>query len=148
MASKPKWIARRRLSWLRGTTVTLSVGAPARVGPEEWRCPFHIAGLGRRPVQYAYGVDALQCLMNAFMGLRRELEPFRADLRWEFAADKGDFGIPLWITGAFGLAVTQRLESVVDRELDRLTGPAARRRRARAASAAKQKAGGKAAPRP
>lgn len=132
MAEKPKWIARRRLRWLRGATVTLSVGVPARVSMEEWRCPFHIAGLGRRPVQYAHGVDSLQCLMNAFMGLRRELEPFRADLSWDGAFDKGDFGIPLAIPGAFGLEVTLRLERMVDRELDHLGKAAARRRTIRA----------------
>jgi hypothetical protein len=127
----PNWIARRRLRWRKGTVVTIAIGAPRRLNAEEWRCPYRVTGLGRRPVDYAQGIDSLQSLTNAIVGIRRVLEPFRADLSWEGGAQKGDFGVWMSVPGAFGRDFALRLEGLIEREMDRL-GKAAVRRRANA----------------
>ncbi len=89
-------IAERRL-WLKNTPrpgIRIVIFKPVPDGPEDYRCPYQIEGIGDEKVRYAVGVDAVQALELVIKVLPAELEALRqehSDLRWA-NADEGDFG--------------------------------------------------------
>ena len=102
----------------RGTRVKVSVGVPER-DPEsanhDWRCPFHVSGLGEARVRYAYGIDAFQSLQLALVGIRALLEPKRHQLKWDGGPLESAF--PRMVPSGFGHDLTRRIEKFIDREV-------------------------------
>ena len=83
-------IAIRQLTQVENSRKKISValGRPRRVGTTEWVCRFQIRGLDDSSIKNAFGVDALQALLNAVEGSRVCLEktarPFESPLGIEF----------------------------------------------------------------
>jgi len=106
--------------------VTVTLGKPRRMikGPD-WECPFRIAGLGVRGVQYGFGVDAIQAVTTALEGIRVTLERSGKRLSWIGGSD--DTGFERLVTTSFGPKFTRRLNSMIDREIARLVRALERR---------------------
>lgn len=79
-------IASRRLQVNRKgrNAVVVRLGMPRRRSPTEWRCPFHISGLGSPRVQYGVGSDAFQALLIGLGRIFRSLEESGLTMTWEF----------------------------------------------------------------
>jgi len=71
----------------------------------------------------------MQALQNALQAIRLALAPHASSLKWEGGQD-GWLGFPKVIPDLFGTTFTQRLETMVDREVERFarTQEAAHRR--------------------
>src|SRR5258706_7320787 len=99
----------RLLSRAGSQKVTVSLGKPRRMkSGQDWECPFRIAGLGARGIQYGYGVDALQALTTALEGIRVTLERSGKRMSW-IGGYPGDPGFERPIPSVLGLAVSRRL---------------------------------------
>ena len=93
-------IAQRRLAVTGDpeANIMVRIGAPQPypdASPASYFCPYQITGIGDQKVRRASGVDAVQALEMLVLVLPLELEVLarkHADLRWEHAADAGDFG--------------------------------------------------------
>jgi len=92
-------------------TLEVQIGSPRRSG-RVWECPFRIKGLGR--VQVACGVDALQALLMAVEGIRVEIASSGKELSF---LEEGDGGVPRYVPGWYGPTLSQRIGSLIDREL-------------------------------
>jgi hypothetical protein len=113
-------IAERRLR-LRGRApryVTVRLGMPKRSG-SEWVCRFEISGLDTVLTHPVRGTDALQALALAIEAVRVTLRDTGQHLTWE-GGERGDPGIPLVITTAFGAEFSAHVERLVEREIERL----------------------------
>ena len=97
----------------RPVRARLGVPRPSRRAP--WECPYQIIGGGDSRVRVAFGEDALQTIILACAGLRKELMRVRAS--W---LGTGQTGIPPSIPDGFGPVYTAHLESVIEKELLRL----------------------------
>ena len=102
-----------RLGSTRPVRARLGVPRPSRRAP--WECPYQVIGAGDSRVRVALGEDALQTVILACAGLRKELTRLRAS--W---LGTGQTGIPPSIPDAFGPDYTAHLESVIEKELLRL----------------------------
>jgi hypothetical protein len=87
---------------------------PSRRAP--WECPYQVLGVGDSRVRVALGEDALQTVVLACAGLRAQLSEALAS--W---LGIGAGGIPPFIPDIFGAQFTARLESVVNKEIAKLT---------------------------
>jgi hypothetical protein len=105
-------------------------------GGKDWECPFRIEGVGRRAVQYGYGVDAFQALTTALEGIRVTLERSGKRLSW-IGGHRGDSGFERPVPSALGLEVSRRLNRMIDREVARFVRVRERRHARRAANSAK-----------
>jgi hypothetical protein len=103
---------------------------------EDWECPFRIAGLGGRVVEYGYGVDAIQALTTALEGIRVALERSGKRLSW-IGGNPGDAGFERPVPSALGLHFSRRLNRMIDREVARFVRVQERRHAKRAAKSAK-----------
>ena len=124
-------IASRRLTTAgrAGKPFVLTLGAPERVERHEWVCRFQIKGPGHRRVYRAFGVDALQALLNAVEGARVTLEKTVLQLPW---LEEGDPGIPRSVPVFFGRKFAERINRLIDREVKSFVSKAeARHRRQR-----------------
>ena len=124
-------IAERRLH-PRGAprrTVVVSIGKPRKTKhPDEWECPFRIAGAGIRRLEYGRGVDAFQALTTALAGIRYFLDRLDTPLVWGgVLEDHSGFQrlVPL-----LPARITERMERAVDREARRWLQELKRRHRA------------------
>ena len=116
-------IAERRLHVRNAPrrVVTVSLGRPRKTkGHDDWQCPFRIAGTDLKLVEYGYGVDAFQALMNALEGIRHFLDRSETPLAWTGVADDHT-GFQRLIPLFPDFAGMRRLEGLVDREVQRLT---------------------------
>jgi len=89
-------IAERRLQLSGGTAeVIVTVGRPISDG-NDYRCDFKITGLGYDKVQHAMGVDSVQALLLALMGIGARLytsdEAREGRLTW---LDSRNLGFPV-----------------------------------------------------
>jgi hypothetical protein len=91
------------------------LGTPRPSSRAAWECPYQVAGAGDPRVRVAFGEDALQTVILACAGLRRELT--RVGASW---LGMGAPGIPPTIPDVFGPAFTTHLESVVEKEVVKL----------------------------
>ncbi len=109
----------KRDVYLAGNTqkrLTLLLGKPRKVKDDEWVCFFRIKGLGKSPLKRAYGFDMLQALLLAIEGLRVTLENHDQEFTWA-GGEAGDFGIPRFVPLFFGKEFSDRLNSLIDREV-------------------------------
>jgi len=127
---------------LEDALVHIRVGRPRKDrATGDYFCPFSLEGLGNRTNHEAWGIDSMQALQNALQAIRLALAPHVSSLKWEGGQD-GWLGFTKAIPDLFGPTFTQRLEGMVDREVERFartqeaahrrTQPASRRRTAKA----------------
>jgi len=107
----------------------------------DWRCAFHIAGLGSPQLRFGYGIDAFQSILVALAGIRHTLEPYRADLSW--AGGELQLAFPRFVPGGFPGGFAERIERFIDRELVVLGRSLERKARRRAAQPAAAAARGR-----
>ena len=99
--------------------VRIRVGRPRKErATGDYFCPFSIEGIGDRKLRDARGIDSMQALQNALQAIRLELAPHTSSLSWA-GGQEGWLGFPKVIPDLFGPTFTQRLEGMVDREVDR-----------------------------
>ena len=108
-----------------GRSVRVSLGVPRPgTGGAEWECPFRIRGAGLSQVEFGYGEDSMQAIMNALEGIRALLDESGLSLGWKLGPGRQDSYIWVGETGftrsiplALGPTFRQRLERLVDREI-------------------------------
>jgi len=126
-------IGERRLTTrtARPKPVTVTLGKPRLPrGERDWECPFRISGGGIRVLEYGYGVDAIQAVVNALQGIRTFLDKSGKSFDWHGTRmDDGGFQrlIPWYGDSRF----TRRLEKLVDSELRREVASLRRRQERR-----------------
>jgi hypothetical protein len=100
-----------------GAAVTVQLGIPRGRRTGEFECPYRVRGFGRAKIGRALGEDSVQALQLAFEAVRLELEPHAAILTWYGA--RGETGFPQYVPYTFGARFRKRLETMVNREIDR-----------------------------
>jgi hypothetical protein len=125
---QPRWIAERRLERRDavGGVVVVRIGSPElSPGDEVWRCPFAILGLGDDSIQFGKSIDSMAALQNALIGIRCKLVQSGVPLRWEgFPEDsENDTGFQMTMPSGFGLAFEQRMEKMIEAEIEELVRP-------------------------
>lgn len=135
-------IARRRLAIAGSSSaVTVSIGQPRRTpGTPDWECPFRISGGGLRVNDHGYGVDAMQALINAVLGLRLTLESTGKSFSW-LGADY-ILGFPRVIPCWGDMAWTRGVERLVDREVLRYVRELKRKHQIRSRQKARRRRSG------
>lgn len=96
--------------------VIARLGRPRRSRRAPWECPYQVVGAGNARVRVALGEDSLQALLLACARLRVELQRIQAT--W---LGLGVTGIPPFVPDMFGAAFTAHLETVLEREVAKLT---------------------------
>jgi hypothetical protein len=125
---RPRWIAERRLERRDavGGVVVVRIGSPELPpGDDVWRCPFIILGLGDDSVRFGKSIDSMAALQNALIGIRCKLVQSGIPLRWEgFPEDaENDTGFYMTMPSGFGLAFEQRMEKMIQAEIEELVRP-------------------------
>ena len=83
-----------------GRSVRVSLGVPrAGTGGAEWECPFRIRGAGLSQVEFGYGEDSMQAIMNALEGIRALLDESGLSLGWKLGPGRQDSYIWVGETG-------------------------------------------------
>jgi hypothetical protein len=99
--------------------VRIRIGRPRKErATGDYICPVAIEGIGDRKLCQAHGIDSMQALQNALQAIRLELAPHTSSLSWA-GGQEGWLGFPKVIPDLFGPKFTQRVEGLVDREVDR-----------------------------
>jgi hypothetical protein len=97
-----------------GKRAEVLLGRPRRSRRGEWVCAFQFKGMQSTEIQRAFGVDALQALLNAVEGIRTTIEKQQCELSW--AGGSGS-GIPAQIPLYFGEKFARRITKMLEREL-------------------------------
>lgn len=111
------------------------IGRPEPDETIDWRCAYHISGIGMRLPRYAFGVDAFQALILALQAIQVRLETAGVPLHW-LGGEAGDLGFPRHVSSSFGVALERRLGRLIDRETlqySKMLAGKARRRKKRPA---------------
>jgi hypothetical protein len=110
-------MAVRRLR-VRGSrrTVLVRLGKPRRAG-RDWRVPVQIRGVGSAELLDGFGVDAIQAVINALEGIRVTLAKSGQHLTW-VGGRSGDTGFPRVVPNIGSPQLRQRLEQLIDREVE------------------------------
>lgn len=98
--------------------VVLTIGKP-KPWRGDWACTVLIEGIPEGRRRRIAGVDPLQALQMAMVYARHELDAAGLPLTW-LDGEPGDVGLPLPITGCWGLAFQRKLERHMDREVERM----------------------------
>ena len=116
----PTWIANRTLSDAQGRpTLEVRLGVPSGVSPVEWQCPLLIVEPGQPEVPDAgHGNDAFQALQLALEHIRVKLTARGEMLRWD-SGEPGDTGFYRAVPTFFGMDLARKLETYIDREVER-----------------------------
>ncbi|XYH95093.1 DUF6968 family protein [Sorangium sp. So ce1128] len=114
-------VAERRLTIVDdpGRSVMVAIGQPLEVQPGEWACPFTIDGIPRPRSDRGLGIDGISALLNALHAIRYALEASGVLVSWE-GGEPGDAGFPKLMHYAFGFAFAQRMERMIDDEIQKL----------------------------
>ncbi|WP_437294424.1 DUF6968 family protein [Sorangium sp. So ce426] len=114
-------IAERRLTVVDdpGRSVTVTIGRPVEAQPGEWACPFTIVGIPEPRSDRGLGVDGVSAVLNALHAIRHALEASGVRVSWE-GGEPGDTGFPKLMHYAFGFAFSQRMEQLIDEEIQTL----------------------------
>jgi hypothetical protein len=114
-------IAERRLvrrdAKRRFVTVSLGRPRPRPGADEEWECPFQIRGAGLRRREYGIGLDAIQALTTALDLIRAILDETGLPLAWPNEHSPYTF-FPRTVP-FLRVALTTRLERMIDREVEK-----------------------------
>ena len=94
-------------------SVTVTLGIPRKMEDGDWKCPFQITGLG---VKYGYGADSIQALCSALEEIRVTLDKSKEKLSWA-TREHGDTGFERLVPSSYGLALTQRINHMINREI-------------------------------
>jgi hypothetical protein len=119
-AKQTQWIAERRLERRDdvGGLVIVRIGSPEwPPGAKEWRCPFMFEGLGDDSIHFGKSIDSMAALQNALIGIRQLLERSGIPLRWE-GFDEDLTGFPRDVLWEFGLVLYQRIEKIIEAEIE------------------------------
>jgi hypothetical protein len=125
-----------------GREVVLTIGKPRRDQRPggDWTSSVLIEGIPNERRRRSHGVDAVQALQDALVCARHVLDASGLRLTW-LDGEPGDVGLPLPVTGCWGLSFQRRLERHMDREVRRFNDAVAaflkekdRRRAARSSS--------------
>jgi hypothetical protein len=123
-----QWICTRRFTAeVEGKRkfATARIGRPRklRIG---WGCEFFISNVGMKEPRLAVGEDQMQAILLAFEGILTTLR--KSDIKWRWIyGEEDEIGIPRFVHGGYGRQFAAKLESMIDREIDKL-GIAAKRR--------------------
>lgn len=109
-----------------GTIVLVRLGKPEEVAEGEFRCAFQLQGLGNSQVQYAHGVDGFQALQMAMEGIRNDLEKSGRSFSWQ-GGEAGDTGFPRAVPAFYGTEFSQRINRLIDEEVERFAREAQER---------------------
>ncbi|WP_437676635.1 DUF6968 family protein [Sorangium sp. So ce131] len=120
-------IAERRLTVLDdpGRWVTVTIGQPLKVQPGEWACPFYVDGIPDPRSDRGLGIDGISALLNAVHAIRYVLEASGVRVSWE-GGEPGDTGFPKMLHYAFGFAFSQKMEQVIEQEIQKFVNEKAR----------------------
>jgi hypothetical protein len=115
-------IAERRLTVVDdpGRSVTVTIGQPMEAQPGEWACPFTIDAIDPETrSDRGLGVDGVSALLNALHAIRYALDASGVRVSWE-GGEPGDTGFPQLMHYAFGFDVSQRVERLINEEIQKL----------------------------
>ena len=124
--SNQTWIAKRTLYDTQGRPILeVRLGIPSEVSLVEWQCPLLIVEPGQPEVPDAgHGNDAFQALQLALEHIRVKLAARGEGLRWE-SGEPGDTGFYRTVPTFFGMLFARKLETQIDREVERFSHDAA-----------------------
>lgn len=94
----------------RVVIVMINTPYPDRDG--DWMCQYVVDA---RPF-VAYGLDALQALLNAIDGARVKIEALGLKLSW-VGGEPGDHGIPQTVPSYFGRAFAETIERFIEQQI-------------------------------
>lgn len=99
--------------------IEINIGIPEREFPGTWRCAFQIFYNDKKIIKYAYGIDAIQSLINSFSAIRTTMNDLQINATWEgaFPEDLGDHGFPYVVPYWYGLNFSKKIEQLIDTEL-------------------------------
>ncbi len=98
--------------------ITLTIDQPKEEVDSDWVCHFHIEGVDKEPMHYsAYGLDALQALLNALEGVRMTLRSFNLSMTWE-GGNEGDIGIPRLVPMILTGSYINDIDGYIDQKLE------------------------------
>lgn len=97
--------------------IEVQLAEPEQVSELEWRCAYRVPFQKTDPTYYAYGVDSFQALLMALTGIRAHLDAKKETFLW-LSEEPGDHGFPKWIPQIFGVGFSQKLEQMVDAEVE------------------------------
>jgi hypothetical protein len=106
----------------------VTVRMPVQVGEDEWHCTSQITGMEK--AVRGYGVDAVQALQVALVGIRLELNRAKGRYTW-IGGKPGDHGFPHLVMHGLGAVFEDRMEQVIEREITDYVRAERRRRRAK-----------------
>ena len=125
----PSWIAEREYTRLDVPgRVVVRIGCPEpdpikSAHGETWRCPLQIEGLDLTQIEdlrldkdaplFAYGVDSMDALKNAFRSLHVLLKRHGTPLRWERTQEEA-LGFPVQVPSGYGVEFDRRMEDVIN----------------------------------
>ncbi|WP_437614406.1 hypothetical protein WMF20_15460 [Sorangium sp. So ce834] len=101
------------------TGLMVAIGQPREVQPGEWACPSTIDGVPEPRSDRGLGIDGVSALLNALHAIRFALEASGVRISWE-GGEPGDAGFPKLTHYAFGVAFSQRMEQLIDEEIQKL----------------------------
>jgi hypothetical protein len=99
-----------------GAEVVVALGRPQQVSDGEWSCAFSVNAGSPERTQQAHGIDAFQALLVGVEGIHWALS--RSGQRLSWITEPGDPGIPRLTPMMFGLAFRQRVERMLDDEIE------------------------------
>lgn len=112
------WMISRRLTEEgTGAEVVIALARPVQLASGDWSCAFTTDQAAPECTKQAHGVDALQALLVAIEGLHMALAREGRRLTW--LGEAGDTGVPRLSPLSFGLAFRQRVEQLIDQEIER-----------------------------
>ena len=92
----------------------------------EYACKYEIEGLPELYSGDAIGIDTMQALISALMGIYSGLRPFQKELTQYADADDGEIGMPV-VTYGSDFDGHRRLEAAVEREHRAITDDLAKK---------------------
>ena len=111
-----EWIASRTLTDDSGNEVTVALGMPHAVAPDEWACPYSVSGLSPRERDSdAHGADALDALLLALVAIHQVLSESITPLTLK-DGEPGDTGIPRFPPMGWGLPLRRHIENIMSVE--------------------------------
>ena len=111
-------ISRRLVEDHTGVEVMIGLSRPIQLESGDWSCAFTTDQGSPECARQAHGVDELQALLLAIEGLHMTLSRSGRCLTW--LGEPGDTGVPRPSPLMFGLAFRQRVERMIELELEQV----------------------------
>lgn len=101
-----------------GETVVVKIGLPNPhpTEPNEWVCPFQVNDHSGT----AHGGDGLQALLHAIEAARSHLDASGMSPSLVWGLEPGNTGIPKYVPYSFGRAFAERIERLIEQEIEAL----------------------------